>query len=776
MHKSGVQLTTMDDYFDLNQQTYDWCARAFEQVRKVLGVRIKMHYQSGQTHNGDIFLFNHFARCETFIPQYLIYQDTGAFCRSIASAEFFEGNDRFATALRDLGVVPNNHPHLMELLATDILRGRKIVVFPEGGMVKDRQVIDEQGRYNVFSRHAQERRKHHSGAARLALGLYIFKRAVAYRHARNDRSVLEKWAQSAELGSVDALVEAAARPVNIMPANITFYPLRISDNILRRSAEMLTGGLSMRAIDELVVEGNILLRPTDMDISIGNTIVTHDALTWYDRAIGNFLAHQLPDLGSVFDIDFLGARLLCRSATHGANRAIGRVRDNYMREIYQAATVNLSHLASSIVLRQVEKGIKEVSAADFRRILYLSVKHLQSHAEVRLHRGLCNPDIYQEVLQTEPSALTQFLDSAAAANLLEHSTEQLRYNDKLVEEHEFDAIRLENPIEVYANEVEPLPAVAKSVDRALLRNANLTAAELAQELFDDERQSLTWDRALYRKEKHAEINSRETASADPSPFLMLPKQARDLGVVLVHGFLASPAEVHAFGQKLADVGYRVVGVRLKGHGTSPWDLRDRNWRDWLESVEKGRRIMENLTDHYAMVGFSTGGTLSLTTSAERPNGIAGTVAICPPIKFRNRNMRFVPFMHGANRIVRWLSSYEGVMPFRPNESEHPAINYRNMPLRGLYELTRLAAHSNSLLDAIESPVCVIQSTDDHVVDPKSATIAYENVSSTQKELHWVESARHGILNEDIGETHQLVMDFLSRLGNTSASPTANPAS
>jgi hypothetical protein len=35
-------------------------------------------------------------------------------------------DDRFARLLRELGVVPNNHPQLMALLARDILRGRKV--------------------------------------------------------------------------------------------------------------------------------------------------------------------------------------------------------------------------------------------------------------------------------------------------------------------------------------------------------------------------------------------------------------------------------------------------------------------------------------------------------------------------------------------------------------------------------------------------------------------------------------------------------------------------
>lgn len=630
-------------------------------------------------------------------------------------------------------------------------------------MVKDRRVIDEQGRYSVYSRHARERRKHHTGAARLAIGLSIFQRAVTLRAARGDQQTLDDWATATGLGSSAALVAAAQRPVTLVPANITFYPLRISDNILRRGAELMSDGLSKRAIDELVVEGNILLTATDMDINLGQSLCLDALMSWHERATVAYLARGLPNLGAIFDIEYLSERLMRRVATRGTSFAIDRLRDRYMRAIYQAATVNLSHLASSIIVHQVERGVATLPAPIFRRTLYLAVKALQGHAEIRLHRGLCNPDSYQPVLEAEPSALSEFLDSAAAAGLLRHDETALEFLPKLATEHEFDAVRLENPVEVYANEVEPLEAVGRAVGTAIARQPTLDAAALAAELFDDALKSLDWDRRLYAKPRHAEINARETATADPAPFLLVPEQPRAVGVVLTHGFLASPAEVRAFGEKLCAAGYVVMGVRLKGHGTSPWDLRDRSWRDWMHSLEGGRRIVAGLTPRQALVGFSTGGTLSLTSAAERPQGLAGAVAICPPLKFRNRNMRFVPLMHGANRVVRWLSSYEGVMPFRPNDSEHPLINYRHMPLRGLYELTRLAAHLMRLLKSIEIPVCVIQSRGDHVVDPRSAQIAYDRVGSSDKALHWVESERHGILNEDIGDTHRHVLDFLERL-------------
>ena len=57
--------------------TYDWCVRAFSVVQNRLGLNIKFHHDEGQIEKGQIFLFNHFARFETIIPQYLINQATG---------------------------------------------------------------------------------------------------------------------------------------------------------------------------------------------------------------------------------------------------------------------------------------------------------------------------------------------------------------------------------------------------------------------------------------------------------------------------------------------------------------------------------------------------------------------------------------------------------------------------------------------------------------------------------------------------------------------------
>ena len=173
--------------------------------------------------------------------------------------------------------------------------------------------------------------------------------------------------------------------------------------------------------------------------------------------------------------------------------------------------------------------------------------------------------------------------------------------------------------------------------------------------------------------------------------------------------------------------------------------------------------MEYLVKDYVLIGFSTGGILSFVTTVEKSKRVAAIIAVCPPVEFRNSNMKFLPIVHGANRLVRSLSSSEGVMPFISNESEHPLINYRNIPIRGLYELGCLVSHVRPLLRKINCPTRIIQADRDPVVDPQSASIVYDLLGCSDKRILWVKSERHGILCENIENTQPFIVSFLESL-------------
>lgn len=65
-----------------------------------------------------------------------------------------------------------------------------------------------------------------------------------------------------------------------MPSNITFYPIRASENLLLKAVELFTDGLSVRQTEELLIEGNILLKETDMDLRMGAPVNPHDTWCW----------------------------------------------------------------------------------------------------------------------------------------------------------------------------------------------------------------------------------------------------------------------------------------------------------------------------------------------------------------------------------------------------------------------------------------------------------------------------------------------------------------
>ena len=109
----------------INTRVYDFCVRAFRTTKKLLKLNIKLHQEgSGEddpVHQGDIFLFNHFSRFETFIPQYMLYEHTGVIARAIASGEFFGEGDMLGRYLAQVGAVPNDVDDLLPFLAIEMV-------------------------------------------------------------------------------------------------------------------------------------------------------------------------------------------------------------------------------------------------------------------------------------------------------------------------------------------------------------------------------------------------------------------------------------------------------------------------------------------------------------------------------------------------------------------------------------------------------------------------------------------------------------------------------
>ncbi len=162
-----------------------------------------------------------------------------------------------------------------------------------------------------------------------------------------------------------------------------------------------------------------------------------------------------------------------------------RVRDDYMRSMYEAVTVNLSHIASLIIMRLCEQQQTRIECQRLHKMLYHGIKLLQQ-TEHRLHRSLCNPEEYDAIINQGSIRLDQFLNSAQDLQLIHVEDGHYVLDRKLVEEFEIDEVRTENLINVYANEVRPLSRVTRIIDQAMNGADKLSAQAIADYRFNDQ--------------------------------------------------------------------------------------------------------------------------------------------------------------------------------------------------------------------------------------------------------------------------------------------------
>lgn len=750
-----------EEWPDINSAYYNRSVKLFSAVQKLLSVKLEL-YADTQTLQGDIFLFNHFSRFETFIPQFLIYEKTGAYSCAIASGEFFKESNFLSNYLREVGVFPHDHPRLFPMLAGQILRGRKVIIFPEGGMVKDHRVVDKNGHYSIYSRMTGLRRKQHTGPAVLGQGVDALKSAIRYAFSEKQVDRLQHWKELLGFESLDELIASALKPTLIVPSNITFYPIRASENLLFKSVELFADGMSLRQSEELLIESNIMLKDTDMDIRMGNPV--NPCCVWgrHTHYIMDKVAPNIQELDDVFKLRTAPRnwkeRLLGYYFVNNAKCS----RDQYMREIYANVTVNLSHLAATLIMSLISVKRQYIEKKQFYTVLYIAIKSLQKHTKIHLHRSLLNPNDYGDLISGENSLFEHFIGVAKETELISERDECYYFLPKLCADHDFDQIRLENPIAVYSNEVQPLNTIRKHLMAADRSYQKIDPYQLASWHFEDEQLILAFEQQNFCIEPDEQIIPEETATADPAPFFIQPKNANGFGVLLIHGLLASPAELRDYGHYLAGQGFTVLGVRIEGHGTSPNALRELSYQQWFRSVQKGFNILRAHCPKSFVIGFSTGAALALKLAAENPDDIIGITAVSVPIKFVDTTFMLVPFLHGTNTFVKWVSSFEGVKPFVENIPEHPDINYRNTPVRALYELRLLIQEIDAVLADIKTPTLLLYADQDPVVSIQSAEIVFEKLGSEDKKLKVIHADRHGILMENCDNLWSYIDEFLNQ--------------
>lgn len=672
----------------MNRSAYLTTSLAIKALSSLSKADIVVHGKEHLPTGPTIFVMNHFTRIETFLLPYYIYNLTGKPAWSLAAAGLFKGGLKKFFDM--VGVVSTTDPKRDELIVKSLLTGEaNWIIFPEGAMVKTKKIV-EGGKYMIA--HPNGMHEPHTGAAALAL------RAELYRNFLSglgqDSPLLESSLAALGLDSVEQVV---SEQTTIVPVNLTYYPIRAAENIALDIASKLVKDIPERMAEEIMTEGTMLLSGVDLDIRFGEPIQLKQYLG------SGWLETDMKSQG-------ITGYSVSDDLRHKMRTGAYQLMQTYMRDIYKMTTVNQEHLFASIMRLYPFKKIDE---RDFkRRVFYAAtllgekkdgVDHLCLHKSLKEDQAhLLTDDRYEKY--------ENFITLAKEKEVIEqYENYLLRDCDKLSAPLGFHKGRIDNPIEVMANEVEPLVKMQSLLKKIAWRPIFILKYNLVRYLLGRER-------SRYKNECSDQDKSLKGGQPCGGMPFLLPALRRKVGVVLVHSYLAVPEEVEGLARYLRKKGIWVYAPRLPGHGTSAEDLAERKFKSWIEAVEVGYVMMRAICDRVFMGGISVGGSLAFDL-ASRVKEVDGVFAVCPPLSLSDYSTNFMPGQDVWGRLVNRLKSAGRRSEFLDFSHGNQHVNYPINPVAGIKEVGEFLDSIEYRYSQIDQPTLVIQADQNPVVDP-----------------------------------------------------------
>ena len=236
-------------------------------------------------------------------------------------------------------------------------------------------------------------------------------------------------------------------------------------------------------------------------------------------------------------------------------------------------------------------------------------------------------------------------------------------------------------------------------------------------------------------------------------------QGGPVGILLIHGFTATAAEVRPLAEALHSAGYTVAGPLLPGHYTQPEDLNHIHWQDWIAEVEAGYESLKSQCRQVVAGGESTGGLLSLYLAAQHPE-IAALLLYAPALRLTMKTSSIF-LVYLLSPFIRWVP--KNYMDSNPLWQGYP-VN----PLKGVIQFLKLQKQVRPMLSQVHQPTLIVQGRLDTAVHPDVPDIIYSDIHSPIKEKIWMENSGHCvILDMERQQIFDETLRFLERALQTS---------
>lgn len=220
------------------------------------------------------------------------------------------------------------------------------------------------------------------------------------------------------------------------------------------------------------------------------------------------------------------------------------------------------------------------------------------------------------------------------------------------------------------------------------------------------------------------------------------------GILLIHGFTATTAEVRLMAEKLKEEGFTISAPLLPGHGTHPDDLNNARWPMWVESVKTAYEQLLDKCDRIYVIGESMGALLALELAAQHPE-VAGICLFAPAIKVKHLWLSWL------------LAPFKKYLKKSDKDDGLAWKGYNVYPVRSMVELFKLQMHTRQRLFLIDHPTFVFTGEYDRSIAPDAAQVVLDGIRANPKcHIHMEKSDHCILLDKELDLAYQYVTAFI----------------
>ena len=666
--------------------------------------------------NPRIFVANHFTRMEAMIVPYALYDITDKKVGVIADDGLFK--TYFGSFLEQLGAMPKSNPYRNNIMIGDLITGTKDwMVFPEGRMVKAKDISKDGNHYCVKIDGVCQRV--HTGSAFFALSSQLLRESYFSKKIKNKTKFQRKY-------FIKDKNEINENETIIVPINITYSNLRTGNNFLTDMAVKFLSDIGENFLEELEIEGNIALN-SKIIIQILKPISTKNILQEYAK-----IEENQKKIINKFRYEL----------TH-----------HFMTKIYEHLTIDFDHIFALTLYLLQKDTIKKES---LKRVLYLAVNEVKKNC--LLFDEELEKDLIKLVSYEKYEPFENVLELAIKDGIIKELEYEYKINkEMLLELHTHHTIRLKNILRVILNEILIIKKANKIIKELICLEEKQINKKLLELLKIEEIYEFEDDYIRY-------ITNKDLKPKNIGMPFSYENKENDTCVIAVHGFSSAPKEVKQLAQYLHKEGFNVYAPRLRGHGTSPRDLKTRTWEDWYLSLSRAITIASIKYKKVYIIGFSTGGLLALLSTKKCYSQLKGIICINAALNLNDIRIKTIlPAVSFWNDIVQAVNAKSYAKEYIENNSENPEVNYNKHYINAIEQLNKLMNKTKKNLDKIQNPTFIIQAQEDPVVNPSSAYEIYEKIKSEKKSILMLNLDNHIIIRgKNTEELFKQILGFLNK--------------